>query len=68
MKIWTNTKFEGYWSVGTAAVVVADSAENASEYMNTFLAERGLKNSTPEQFIEMPIKDGEVSILADGNY
>ena len=68
MKIWTNKKFTGFYPVGTAAVVVARDAESATEYLNLFLAEAGLGETTPEDFEEMPHKEGEVRILCDGNY
>ena len=68
MKVWTNNKFEGYWPVGTAAVVIAPSRDDAADYLNLFLAEKGLPMCSPEQFEELPFLDGQVSILADGNY
>ena len=68
MKIWTNNKFKGYWPVGTAAVVIADSPEQAADYLNVFLAEKNLPDCKPDQFEEMPFIDGEVRILNDGEY
>ena len=68
MKIWTNNKFQGHWPVGTAAVVVATDAANACEYLNLFLAEQGFPETRPEDFEEMPHKEGEVRILNNGDY
>lgn len=68
MKIWTNNKFEGHYPVGTAAVVVAQSADMAAEYLNLFLAERGLPETLPDHFVEMPHQEGQVAILCDGDY
>ncbi len=68
MKIWTNNEFAGHWPVGTAAVVVAETPEDAAEYLNMFLAERGLGPCEAKQFKEMPFEDGQVAILSDGNY
>lgn len=68
MKIWTNNKFTGYWPIGTAAVVVADSANSAATYLNCFLAEKGLDDCNEDQFEEMVIEDGNVVILNDGEY
>jgi hypothetical protein len=68
MKIWTNNKFEGHYPVGSAAVVVAETATDAADYLNLFLKEMGLPESTPEQFEEMPFVLGQVEILVDGNY
>ena len=68
MKIWTNNKFDGYWPVGTAAVVVADTAENAADYLSVFLREKNLPDAKKEDMEEMNFIDGEVRILSDGNY
>lgn len=68
MKLWTNKKFTGHWPVGTAAVVVAADATLAADYLNLFLAEQGLPDTKPEDFEEIPHKEGEVRILCDGNY
>lgn len=68
MKIWTNNEFQGFWPVGTAAVVIAPTPEQAADYLNLFLAELCLEDSTPEQFKEMEFEDGQVQILCDGNY
>jgi len=68
MKLWTNNEFEGYDPVGTAAVVVADTAEEAAEYLNMFLAEKNLPNTTADLMKEMPFVDGQVRILCDGDY
>ena len=67
-RIWTNNKFEGYWPVGTAAVVIADTAEKAAGYLNFLLCERGLGKAKAEDMIEMEFEDGRVRILCDGNY
>jgi hypothetical protein len=68
MKIWTNNDFEGHWPVGTAAVVVAKTAEDAKTYLDMFLSEKSLPESSVDQFKPMPFEDGQVSILCDGNY
>lgn len=68
MKLWTNNKFEGHWPVGTAAVVVAENAQDAVDYLNFFLCEAGLPPATTEQMEEMPLVEGQVNILSDGDY
>lgn len=68
MKLWINTNFEGHYPVGVGAVVVADSADDAADYLSMFLNERGLPNAKADQFREMPFVGGQVEILADGNY
>ena len=68
IKIWTNNKFEGHWPVGTAAVVIAETANDAATYLNDFLAEQGLPDTKGSDFVEMDFKDGQVSILCNGEY
>jgi hypothetical protein len=68
MKIWTPNKFEGHWPVGTAAVVVAPSRDSAKTYLDHFLAESNLEPCDAVDFEELPLQDGEVAILCDGNY
>lgn len=68
MKLWTNNQFKGRYPVGTGAVVVADTAEEAADYLSLFLNEIGLPNAKIEHMEEMPFVDGQVRILCDGDY
>lgn len=69
MKVWTNTEFTGRYPVGTAAVVVAATAEDAARFLNSALAERGLGSSAKaEQFVRLITSKEAVVILNDGNY
>lgn len=68
MKIWTNKSFAGHYPVGTAAVVVAETAQEAKEHLDLFLSYLGLGPCEVSQFQEMPFVAGEVRILNDGNY
>jgi len=69
MKVWLNTDFTGHYPVGTAAVVVADTAQQAAEMLNAALVEGGLTaNSTPEQFTRLPTNSPRAVVLNDGNY
>ena len=68
MKIWTNNEFKGYWSVGTAAVVIVDTAKEVAGYLNFLLCKQGLNKTKAEDMIEMEFEDGRIRILCDGNY
>ena len=64
--IWTNTKFEGHWPVGTAAIVEADRREEAAYLLSRELAEQGLPQSV--DVADMIPFTGGVQILCDGDY
>lgn len=67
MKIYTCTSFVGHYPVGTAAVVRANSKEEAAHLLEIALTAHSLPQKVaPEQMEELP-KLGVV-ILADGNY
>lgn len=69
MKIWTNKEFHGFWPVGTAAVIIADTAEIATEKLNAALVEHGLKpTAEAKDMICFEYEDGNVRILNDGVY
>ena len=69
MKVWTNNNFEGFWPVGTAAVVVSKTAKEAAFELNFQLKERNLPAEVKESDMEeLPMMDGQVKILCDGNY
>jgi hypothetical protein len=69
MKVWTNRHFEGHYPVGTAAVVVADSAEQAAELLNDACEKEGLgRPATAEQFERLPTAKPYARILCDGDY
>ena len=69
IKVWTNTHFEGYYPVGTAAVVVAYTAEQAAELLNDACGKEGLgRPATAQQFTELPCVKPVARILCDGNY
>lgn len=69
-KFYTNTTFEGYWPVGAAAVVRAESLEKATSLLNEKLNTMGLEGDVQEWqmvCISDATEDG-VMILCDGNY
>jgi len=69
MKVWVNTSFEGHYPVGTAAVVVANSAEEAASLLNAELLYRGLEaTAEAEDFERVPTSKPYVNILLDGDY
>lgn len=68
MKIFYNTGFKGHWPVGTAAVVVASSAEEAAVLLTRELGLITLPQAIePNSMIELEMKP-QVVVLADGNY
>ena len=68
MKVWTHNKFKGHWPVGSAAVVIADTREEAGFILNEQLDRMGLPFCDPDQFEEVPLENGVVRILWDGDY
>lgn len=72
MNIYTNNTFEGYWPVGSAAVVTAESREAAADALNARLRSMGLADLVkPKHMIPFPAADEDpdgVRILWDGNY
>lgn len=70
MKVFFNNKFRGHYPVGTAALVVADHAQNACDLLNHKLkAEHSLDGDAKvEDMIEVPTTHNQVVILNDGNY
>lgn len=69
MRVWTNTEFPGHWPVGTAAVVVADTREQAAELLNSALEKGGLgQPAKPEQFVQLPTNKPHAVVLCNGDY
>ena len=69
MNFYTNKTFKGYYPVGTAAVVKANSREEAAQLLNNELQTMGLETISPEEMIDITHgKLPEVFILNDGNY
>ncbi len=70
MKVFTNNTFEGYYPVGTAAVVVAKTPEDAAMWLNNVLDNTfGLRGDVkPEQMHEVELKESAVHILCNGDY
>ncbi len=69
MKVWTCTGFEGHYPVGTAAVVVAETVDQAVDFLNAELRHRGLSPSvTADKLKPLPTHAPGALVLADGDY
>lgn len=68
MKTYTNTSFTGHWPVGTAAVVLAETAEEAAELLNVELRSRGLPGDATAGDMDLLDRKVRVTVLNDGNY
>ena len=66
---WTCTNFTGHNPVGTAAVVIAHTAQQASNDLNKELEYRGLPADTkPKDMVRFALSKRTVKILNDGDY
>ena len=68
MKFYTNNVFRGHYPVGTAAVVVAKSEEQAAELLNMALRDVGLEPTADPEDMEWVDIYPQVKILCDGGY
>jgi len=69
VKVWTCTEFAGHYPVGTAAIVVAETAEQAADELNRELRRRCLSGAvTHEQMREFETETPGALVLADGDY
>jgi hypothetical protein len=57
--------FTGHWPVGTAAIVIADSEEDARRYLTNALEARKLPQSG---FTLREITEYGAEVLCDGDY
>jgi hypothetical protein len=68
LKCFTCTSFEGYWPVGSAAIVNACDRSHAARLLNASLKAIQLPGGvTAKDMIEFKPEDS-VRILCDGNY
>lgn len=67
MRVWICSDFEGFWPVGTASIVMAESSEQARALLQAALKERGLPESE-FTLIEVDLTTPHAIILRDGNY
>lgn len=69
MKVWYNKGFTGHYPVGTAAVMVADTAEEATQALNDSLVQGGLRGDAKvEDTVQLKTLRPSVVILNDGEY
>lgn len=69
IRVYTNTEFKGHYSVGTAAIVVAESPEQAAKFLEDELEKHGLYEKVKAEDMKLvPLKVGFVNVLCDGNY
>lgn len=66
MNIYTNTKFTGHCPVGTAAVVRAETPEDAALLLAFELKEHDLEQVVKPE--DMEPFTGSVNLLCDGEY
>lgn len=67
--VYVCTSFTGFYPVGVAAVVVADSPEHATALLNAQLRDHGLPGDAKVQTLsKVLIGEPQVLILCDGNY
>lgn len=69
MNVYAATGFSGHWPVGTAAVIIAPSAERAVELLNKESRSNGLPgDATVNHLTHVCSKQEQVLILNDGDY
>lgn len=69
MKVYTCTAFSGHWPVGTAAVVVAESPEEAAVYLERVLTTKGLSQRIDAgELVPLDVTHAGATILNDGDY
>ena len=67
--VWRNDTFEGHYPVGTAALVIAETQERATELLNAELRRKGLPSDVkPEEMVLTLPNEEQVIILNDGEY
>ena len=69
MKIFTCNDFDGFYPVGTAAVIIAETEDKAREMMTEALKQRQLGGTNPQFTLKrLAGNKPNVLILCDGNY
>lgn len=70
MKVFTCTNFEGFYPVGTSAIIVAVDKKQAREFLLKALPKdlRGKNSSKELVFNEVDLVTTNCVILQDGNY
>lgn len=69
MKVYTCTRFNGHWPVGTSAIVVASRPAEACGALMIALKDCGLDQIiTPNMLDEIDLTEEKAIILNDGEY
>lgn len=69
MNVYTHTGFTGHWPVPTAAVVVANSREEAAQLLSAALQDRGLAQEIDKaNFDQVEVGASAAIVLSDGEY
>lgn len=68
MKVFVCTDFTGHWPVGTAAVVIAPTMEDAGKLLRKELENHGLDPNDEFTLTEISNHEPKAIILNDGNY
>lgn len=68
MKVFVSNDFHGVWPVGTAAVITAETKEEAEHLLIAELNTRGLKQEKPFAVYALDLSVKAAIILNDGNY
>lgn len=67
--VWHNNTFEGVYPTCTAALIVAESKERATELLNAELESNGLEGDVNPRDVWLTTTDKEqVILLSDGEY
>lgn len=69
MNVYYNKSFTGHWPVGTSALVVAESEQDAATQLAVALVDSGLEQGiNPEEMIYVSSTFPAVIILNNGDY
>ena len=64
MKVWTNNTFDCHWGEPEAAVIVANTSEEAAELLNNALERIDMaRSATPEQMIQVDTQQPYVNFV-----
>lgn len=67
LRLWTCTDHDGYYPVGTASIVLAETEEAARELLRIELIDRNLL-SYDFNLTEVPLDKPQAVVLRDGDY
>lgn len=68
LRVWVCVDFEGFYPVGSAAVVVAKDEETARTKLREALEDHGLGGQDEFKLTEVLVDVPGAIILVDGNY